>query len=96
VKYFFLDTSVFVKAYVAEPGEKRVRGLIHGAVANPPSCRVIVTDFTFLEASDVAADVPSVIRRYGLRPGDAVHIAAALASRSSTPAESSSSSSRAT
>ena len=50
MKYFFLDTSAFVKAYVVEPGEKRVRGLIAGAVANPPSCRVVVTDFTFLEA----------------------------------------------
>jgi predicted nucleic acid-binding protein len=125
VKYFFLDTSAFVKAYVVESGEKRVRGLIAGAVANPPSCRVVVTDFTFLEAisallqklaekkisravcnaslaeierllkglvspylvietSDVAGDVPSIIRRYGLKPGDAVHIAAALAARSST------------
>jgi len=38
-----------------------------------------------VETSDLAGDVPSIIRRYGLRPGDAVHIAAALASRSSTP-----------
>jgi predicted nucleic acid-binding protein len=127
VKYFFLDTSAFVKAYVVEAGERRVRGLVAGAVASPPSCRLIVTDFTFLEAisallqkraegkitkaacnsslaeievllkgvaspylvistSDVSEDVPSIIRTYGLRPGDAVHVAAALAARHSTPA----------
>jgi predicted nucleic acid-binding protein len=126
VKYFFLDTSAFVKAYVVEAGERRVRGLVAGAVANPPACRLVVTDFTFLEAisallqkrsegkitkaacdsslaeietllkgtaspylvistSDVSEDVPSIIRRYSLRPGDAVHVAAALAARHSTP-----------
>jgi predicted nucleic acid-binding protein len=126
VKYFFLDTSAFVKAYVVERGEKRVRGLVAAAVANPPLHRVIVTDYTFLEAisallqkraerkiteaacnralaeiekllrgidcpyvivqaSGVAQDVPGIIRQYKLRPGDAVHLAAALASRHSTP-----------
>ena len=128
MKYFFLDTSAFVKAYVVEPGEKRVRGLVAGAVADPPACRVVVTDFTFLEAtsailqrrdqrdittavcnsalaeldklvrgvdcpymvvesSDVASDVPSVIRQHRLRPGDALHLAAALASRHSAPGD---------
>lgn len=127
MKYYFLDTSAFVKAYVVEPGEKRFRGLIAAAVADPPLCRLIVTDLTFLEAtsailqkreekkisqavcnsalreveklllgidrpyivveaSGVAGDVPAIIRRYQLRPGDAVHIAAALASRHFAPA----------
>lgn len=123
---YFFDTSAFVKAYVVEPGERRVRGLVEGAAANPPVHRVILTDFTFIEAisaiqqkrecrqitrsvaasaisemerliagvdcpyvvitaSDVTADVPGIIQRYGLRPGDAVHLAAGLAARASSP-----------
>ncbi len=126
MNHYFFDTSAFVKAYVVEPGERRVRGLVEGAAANPPVHRVILTDFTFIEAisailqkrecrqitervaasaigemerqlagvdcpyvvmtaSDVTADVPGIIRRYGLRPGDAVHLAAGLAARAATP-----------
>lgn len=126
MNYFFFDTSAFVKAYVVEPGERRVRGLVEGAAANPPVHRVILTDFTFIEAisailqkrdcrqiteraaasavtdlerliagvdcpyavinaSGVTAEVPGIIRRYGLRPGDAVHLAAGLAARAATP-----------
>lgn len=36
-------------------------------------------------ASGVTSDVPGIIRRYGLRPSDAVHLAAGLAARASTP-----------
>jgi predicted nucleic acid-binding protein len=126
VTHYFLDTSAFVKAYVVEPGERRVRGLVEGATANPPVHRALLTDYTFIEAtsallqkrekrtiaestcraaiaemerllqgidcpyaviqtSGVAGDVPGIISRYGLRPGDAVHLAAALAARASTP-----------
>lgn len=126
MSYYFFDTSAFVKAYVVEPGERRVRGLVEGAAANPPVHRVILTDFTFIEAisailqkrecrqiaesvatsavaemerliagvncpyvvltaSGVTSEVPGIIRRYGLRPGDAVHLAAGLAARASAP-----------
>jgi predicted nucleic acid-binding protein len=50
VRYYFLDTSAFLKAYIVEPGKRRIRGLVEGATADPPSFRVLVTDFTFLEA----------------------------------------------
>lgn len=39
-----------------------------------------------ISTSDVSQDVPSIIRRYRLKPGDAVHVAAALAARYSSPA----------
>lgn len=126
MNYYFLDTSAFVKAFVFERGERQVRGLIEAAGTEPPLCRLILTDLTFLEAlsailqrrdtrqitnrvcaaalddveellelpqpylvvqvSEVVREVPAIIRRHGLRPGDAVHIAGALRSRRSSAA----------
>jgi predicted nucleic acid-binding protein len=127
VTYYFLDTSAFVRAFIVEAGERQIHGLVAGATANPPLLRLVLTDFTFLEAlsavlqkrdarlisnrlcadslreieelligphgpylvvrvSDIVPEVPAIIRRHRLRPGDAVHIAGALRSRESAAA----------
>jgi predicted nucleic acid-binding protein len=126
VTHYFLDTSAFLKTYIVEPGEKRVRGLVAGATADPPTCRLVVTDFTFVEAASAALQkrdqhlitrrtyasttaeierllvqgaypfvvvpvssvvhlAPLLIRTYRIRPGDAVHIGAAISLRAAVP-----------
>ncbi|HET6228543.1 MAG TPA: type II toxin-antitoxin system VapC family toxin [Longimicrobiaceae bacterium] len=126
MKYYFLDTSAFVRIYALEPGTETVKDLLRAATAPTPSARVLVCDlvypealsalsqrlaekkltrlahrsaadgvrqalhgattpFLIIPASGVMEQAGELVRIYGLRGADAVHLAAALAGREGAP-----------
>jgi predicted nucleic acid-binding protein len=66
VRYYFLDSSAFVKLYANEPGSMRVRDMVRSAIAQPPSAQILMSELTLPEAASaltLSAQAPDAARR---------------------------------
>lgn len=53
--YTYFDSSVLVKAYLAEAESERVRDVLKEAYGNPPARRVFVSSIAYVEATSAVA-----------------------------------------
>lgn len=51
MRHYFFDTSALTRLYVVEPGSRRVQDMVRSARVDPPSSRVVVSDFIHPEAT---------------------------------------------
>ncbi|HEX2202157.1 MAG TPA: type II toxin-antitoxin system VapC family toxin [Longimicrobium sp.] len=66
MRYYFFDTSAFVKDYAYEPGSRRVEDMIRSAAADPDACSVIVCELVLPEAFSALVGItekPDAARR---------------------------------